>query len=235
MDTVYNNFANYFDSDFFFGRSALQNYLSEILSIILTIFVVDQVIRFRHKRINRPLRNIGYVRLFDELDDFINDFVPVTFYQAPDIRSLMFGNYKTFVIRTLKNFTVYELCNNIRESEEAAVRSVNLYEKDTEQYNESIKRLHERAEKLTTFEDRIQFIIGQYSMHFQNDEVQMLNEICFQINQHFSVYKYNVASTGEAERIGLPYVVPEVAVKAVALWQKLLAIGVNNFSKKHKN
>lgn len=232
MDTAYNSFANFFDFDFFFGRNALQNYMSEIFSIILTIFVVDQVIRFRHKKINRPLKNIGYVRLFDELDDFVSDFIPVSFFHAPDHRNLQFGNYRTFVIRTLKNCTPHDLSDAIGKSEAARVSSVSIYEKGTDQYDEAIALLRARAKKLIDFEDHIQFILGQYSMHFTNEEVQILNEICFEINQHFSVYKYNVETNVEEKRIGLPFVVPEVAVKAVALWRKLLITGIENFSKK---
>jgi hypothetical protein len=232
MNSSYNNFANYFDADFFFGRSALQNYLSEILSIIVTIFVVDQIIRYRHRRINRPLRNIGYVRLFDELDDFIEYFVPVDFYEISTIRNLQFGNYSTFVVRTLQNFKLSDLKCRISEEEDSYQRSVAESKNAGEQeYGNAVRRLNERAQKLIAFENRIQVVIEHYSMHFTNSEVQVLNEICLQINQHFSSFSNSATSDADANEMKLSNVIPYVADKVILLWQQLLRTGMKNQSK----
>lgn len=230
MDASY-NFAIFLDADFFFGRSALQNYLSEFLSIAITVFVVDQLIQYRHRRINRPLRNIGYVRLFDELDDFIRDFVPVSFYDISKIRDLRFGSYSTFVVRTLKDFKDNELYRGVREYEAALERSVILFKNNDEIYNDSIRELNLRAQNLISFENRIQFIIEHYSMHFTNNEVQVLNEICLNINQHFSTYKNSVTGADDIDKFNLSHVVPGVAEKIVSLWQRLLYIGFRNEKK----
>lgn len=232
MNSSYNKLAIYLDADFFFGRSALQNYLSEILSIIVTIFVVDAIIRYRHRRINRPLRNIGYVRLFDELDDFIEYFVPVDFYEISSIRDLRFGNYSTFVVRTLANFQPSDLKCRISEEEDSYQRSViDSKDESEETYRNAIWRLNERAQKLAAFEKRIGAVIEQYSMHFTNSEARVLNEICLQISQHFSTFGNSVTSDADANEIKLSNVVPYVADKVTFLWRQLLSAGLKNQSK----
>lgn len=63
-------------NDFFFGSSALQNYVSELFGVVVAVFIVDRVIRFRAKRRERPLRDMACVLVFEMVDIFIDKYLP---------------------------------------------------------------------------------------------------------------------------------------------------------------
>jgi len=77
---------------FFFGTSALQNYLSELFGILIALFVVDRLISYRAERRERPRRDMACVLAFEMMDNFISKYLPER-YNRNGISARRFGAY----------------------------------------------------------------------------------------------------------------------------------------------
>jgi hypothetical protein len=112
------------------------NFITEIIGIILTIFVVDRLIRHHYELQRKPARKIVYGRLFGLTSDILSRLIPEEIMLLScDFDSYLFGNYcvpiliKTSQVQANSPAMLALIYENLRERKELDITNLHLAKK----------------------------------------------------------------------------------------------------------
>ncbi len=217
-------------TDFLFNINALQNYFSIILGIIITVFLIDKLIKNREKRKNLPIKAIAYSLLWERIDNFLDDFLPLEF------RNVNFGsiNFETYFDSTtflIKKYEDYELREYMERSYEKEILSINRLKFNKDIYEKNIKHYNDNLNKIAQFNKDLSDIITQYKFVIDYELVILINSNIYKIKKHFQTYKSKIQDIEDFDNVKLYFILPTLIKNSIGIREFLIA---NNVQKKYR-
>jgi len=214
-----NYFAFLFEmKDFFFGRSAVQNYMSEIFGIAITLVIVDRIIKRRDKNRLLPIKHISYSILWQNVDKFLSEFLPIEFINER-IVLINFGEYRCMSIFEVKSVEEFEIISGIRRDLKLERELNEILNEDNDLFWAELKSVNIRLENLKRYESSLGELIVRFGSEMDRDLILLVHDISFEIKQYFFSYKSEVENYNETS---LGFLIPNLTVKVIGLRNILL-------------
>lgn len=171
--------------NFFTDTSMLQNIVSELIGISVTVFLVDKIIIYREKQRTLPAKHVAYAQLLTAVNECLHKLLPIESKNLA-INHVTFGNFDVMTLFEVTSYNSYETQKHIQTTSELT-KSYDMpsFQKDVSDMISSIKLIKHKLDSIliksypiieTEFNNmlrRFEFRIDEYLRHNENPNYEL--------------------------------------------------------------